>query len=78
MKIDRTVAMSASRAATEGEGSDLVRIAVSSEAPYERFFGIEILRHSATSVDMTRLGDGRHPLLLNHDTEKQIGVVKKA
>ena len=54
----------------------LFEIAISSEAPYERFFGIEILRHDAESIDLTRLGDGRHPLLLNHDPEKQIGVVR--
>jgi HK97 family phage major capsid protein len=57
---------------------DLVEIAISSEAPYERWFGIEILRHSADAIDMTRLGDGRHPLLLNHDTDNQIGVIQKA
>lgn len=54
----------------------LLDIAISSETPYERWFGIEILRHSADAIDMTRLGDGRHPLLLNHDTGDQIGVVK--
>ena len=55
----------------------MFEIAISSEAPYERFFGIEILRHDADAVDMTRLGDGRHPLLLNHDTAQQIGVVRE-
>lgn len=55
---------------------DLTEIAISSEAPYERWFGVEVLRHSKESVDLSRLGDGRHPLLLNHDTGNQIGVVK--
>jgi HK97 family phage major capsid protein len=59
------------RAAKDGE----IELAISSEAPYERWFGIEVLRHSADSVDLTRLGDGRHPMLLNHDTERQIGVI---
>lgn len=59
------------RAAKDGE----IELAISSEAPYERWFGIEVLRHSPDSVDLTRLGDGRHPLLLNHDTERQIGVI---
>ena len=53
-------------------------LAISSEAPYERFFGIEILKHSKSAVDLSRLADGRHPLLLGHDTEKQIGVIKRA
>ncbi len=57
---------------------DLVEMSVSSEAPYERWFGIEILRHSPEAVDLTRLADGRHPLLVGHDTEKQVGVLKKA
>ncbi|MBU0752370.1 MAG: phage major capsid protein [Gammaproteobacteria bacterium] len=56
----------------------LVEIAISSEAPYERFFGIEVLRHTAAAIDMTRIGDGRHPLLLNHDTDAQIGAIKSA
>ena len=51
-------------------------LAISSEAPYERWFGIEILSHDPTAVDLSRLGDGRHPLLLNHCTDDQIGVVK--
>ena len=55
-----------------------VEIAISSEAPYERWFGIEVLRHTADSVDMTRIADSRHPLLLNHNTDTQIGVVKSA
>lgn len=61
-----------------GGDTGLIEIAISSEAPYERFFGIEILRHTAEAIDMTRLGDGRHPLLLNHDTCSQIGVIKTA
>ena len=74
-RFERTCDATASRAA---EGDDLVEMSISSEAPYERFFGIEILRHTADSVDLTRLGDGRHPLLLGHDHERQIGVVKRA
>lgn len=57
-------------------GDGLIEIAISSETPYERWFGVEILRHTPDAIDMTRLGDGRHPLLLNHDTDSQIGVVK--
>lgn len=71
-RFDRTATFS--RAAPGEDG--LVEIAISSEAPYERWFGIEILSHKAEAVDLSRLADGRHPLLLGHDTEKQIGVVK--
>ena len=53
-----------------------VELAFSSEEPYERWWGIEILDHSEGSVNLERLNDGRHPLLLNHITEDQIGVVE--
>ena len=74
-QFQRTVDAAASRAA---EGDDLIEMSISSEAPYERFFGIEILRHTPESIDLSRLADGRHPLLLGHDHERQIGVVKRA
>jgi HK97 family phage major capsid protein len=75
-RFDRTCDATARRAA-EGE-DDIVEMSISSEAPYERFFGIEILRHNVDSIDLSRLADGRHPLLLGHDHERQIGVVKRA
>jgi HK97 family phage major capsid protein len=53
-----------------------VALACSSEEPYRRWWGVEILDHAPESVDLTRLGDGRHPLLLGHDWDKQIGVVE--
>lgn len=76
MQFKRTVEAAAKRAG--GEGEDLVEMSISSEAPYERWFGIEILRHSPESVDLSRLSDGRHPFLVGHDTEKQVGVIKRA
>lgn len=75
MQLKRTTAASAKRA--EGDNS-LIDLAISSEAPYERWFGIEILSHDPAAVDMTRIADGRHPLLLNHCTDDQIGVIKEA
>lgn len=53
-----------------------VGLACSSEEPYRRWWGVEILDHSAGSIDLSRLADGRHPLLLEHDWSKQIGVVE--
>lgn len=52
-----------------------VTLAFSSETPYERSFGIEILDHDAKSIRLGRLLDGG-PLLLNHDDGRQIGVVE--
>ena len=53
-----------------------VRMAVSSEAPVERSFGIEVLEHSAEAIDLSFLNSGRAPLLLDHDPEQQIGVIE--
>ena len=43
----------------------------------ERVFGNEVLEHSAEAVDLHRVNDGA-PLLLEHDREKQIGVIERA
>jgi HK97 family phage major capsid protein/HK97 family phage prohead protease len=53
-----------------------VDIAVSSELPVERSFGKEILVHEGNAIDMAFLASGRAPLLLDHDMEKQIGVIE--
>jgi HK97 family phage major capsid protein len=59
------------------EGDDgLVEMSISSDAPYERWYGIEILSHEKKAIDLSRLKDGRHPLLLGHDVDRQIGVIK--
>lgn len=51
-----------------------VDVAFSSEAPVQRWFGIEVLDHSPGAADLTRLNNGG-ALLDNHDTDCQIGVV---
>lgn len=53
-----------------------VSIAVSSELPVERSFGKEILVHEQDAIDMAFLASGRAPLLLDHDMERQIGVIE--
>lgn len=53
-----------------------VELAFSSELPVERYFGMEILDHEPSSIRLGRLSDGG-PLLLNHDTDEQIGVVER-
>lgn len=57
--------------------SRTVELAFSSEEPYRRWFGIEILDHSGKSADLSRLNN-RHPLLLDHNPSKQIGVIESA
>ncbi len=48
-----------------------------SEAPVERYYGMEVLNMDAKSMDLTRLNDGA-PLLYQHDADKIVGVVQKA
>ena len=53
-----------------------VRVGVSSEEPVKRDFGMEVMSHKAEHMDLKFLNSGRAPLLLDHDLEKQIGVVE--
>jgi len=57
------------------EDARTVEISFSSEAPVERYFGIEILDHSAGSVILDRMNNGG-AFLVNHDTDDQVGVVE--
>jgi HK97 family phage prohead protease len=48
-----------------------------SEAPVERYYGMEVLNMDAKSMDLARLNDGA-PLLYQHDADRIVGVVQKA
>lgn len=61
--------------ATRSKGG-AIEMAISSELPVERIFGNEVLLHSPDAIDLSRLNDGRHPLLLNHDPSDQVGVME--
>jgi HK97 family phage major capsid protein len=58
--------------AESGESQDPNRIAVgfSSEEPYERWWGFEILSHAPEHVDLSRLQNGA-PFLLGHETDER-------
>ena len=58
------------------EDNRRVRLALTSETPVSRSFGLEILDHSPSSIDDSFMSQGRAPLLLDHDMTKQIGVVE--
>ena len=62
------------RAAVD-ETARTVELAFSSEAPYERFWGVEILDHTPAAVNLERLASAA-PLLVNHDTDDQVGVIE--
>jgi HK97 family phage major capsid protein len=51
-------------------------MSIASAEPYERWWGVEILDMAPASIRATRLGQGA-PLLLNHDTRDQIGVIER-
>lgn len=55
-----------------------VELSFSSEEPYERWWGIEILGHKTGEVDMSWMASGRAPFLSNHRTDTQIGVLPRA
>lgn len=53
-----------------------VEVAFSSDTPYERWFGNEILMHGTDNVDLARLKSGG-PLLVDHDSRDHVGVIKE-
>lgn len=64
--------------AIEGEGNERkYRLSFSSEEPYERWFGPEILSHADGAADLARLND-MGVVLFNHDTDKVLGRVLRA
>lgn len=48
---------------------------LSSEEPYERAFGLEVLEHSESAIDLSRAAHGL-PLLLYHDATRPVGMVE--
>ena len=59
------------------EEARTVELSFSSEEPYSRWFGEEILGHEATEVRLGRLHDGA-PLLFNHDRDAHLGIIEEA
>ena len=52
-----------------------VELAFSSETPYERWWGVEILDNTSPAVRLGRLSSAG-PLLMDHDTRDQVGVIE--
>ncbi|MFO0433338.1 MAG: phage major capsid protein [bacterium] len=59
-------------------GRATLSFSASSEEPYERWFGIEVLDHGKGAVRMARFERGAVPLLFNHNWDDPIGMVKSA
>lgn len=70
---DLAIDRAASSAITDDDRT--VEVAFSSEEPYERYFGIEILDHSPSAVRLGRLQNGG-AVLVDHDTRDHVGVVE--
>lgn len=62
--------------AVEDENSRSVVLSFSSEEPYQRWFGTEILDHSEGACDLSRLEE-IGVLLFNHNTDRVIGKITK-
>lgn len=62
---------------TRDDESELYEVAFSSESPYRRWFGDEVLSHDKDAVDLSRLNNSA-PLLVNHDRSDQVGVLESA
>lgn len=69
-------AINAQIRAVEDENSRRVVLSFSSEEPYMRFFGLEILDHSEGACDLSRLSEVG-VLLFNHNTDRVIGKIEK-
>lgn len=63
-----------SRAAID-ESARTVELAFSSEEPYDRYWGREVLDHTKKSVRLGRLKAGG-PLLCDHDARDHVGVIE--
>ena len=75
---DRQTIVAATIRSMEGEGNERkFTLSFSSEEPYERWYGLEILDHSPGAVDLTRLNE-IGCLLFNHNRDKVIGKVNRA
>lgn len=64
-------------ASPEEKNSRRRTISFSSEAPYRRFYGMEILDHGDGAVDLSRL-NSVGVVLFNHDVDKVVGRVIRA
>lgn len=70
--------MNCSIRAMEGEGNERkFRLSFSSEEPYERWFGTEILEHKEGSVDLSRM-NSIGCVLFNHNKDRVIAKVHRA
>jgi len=73
---ERVTRSDAMEARVESVDDRRVSMSISSESPVQRSYGDEVLDHKPESIDLSFINSGRAPLLLDHDPEKQIGVIE--
>lgn len=62
---------------SDSENERVITLSFSSEEPYERYFGPEILDHQDGAIDMSRL-QSIGCVLFNHNRDSVIGKIRKA
>jgi lambda family phage portal protein/HK97 family phage prohead protease len=78
-RMTRQAQITASGSLTrDGAEQRTFELAFSSEEPVDRWFGVEVLDHDPSSVDLSFAGSQRAPLLFNHDPDRIIGRVVSA
>lgn len=61
----------------EANDDRIVELSFSSEEPYERWFGTEILCHDDGCINLDRFNNGFGTLLFNHDRDAVVGHIDK-
>lgn len=78
-KLDRqyrNVGVFATRETVLDDAARIVKnVSVSSDEPYERYYGTEILLHDKENIDLSRVDQAAAPLLYNHDRNKFLGKI---
>ena len=74
--LQRDVTAASIRAVNEGENNRTFELSFSSEEPCEMWFGTEILDHSESAVDLSRM-ENMGIVLFNHDRNKVVGKVTR-
>lgn len=74
-KLQRELPIDLARSKSENKNEK--QLSFSSAEPYQRYFGLEILDHSESAVDLSRL-NSIGTMLFNHDYDNVIGRIDKA
>lgn len=76
MKLPRQIRASVPKEITIDSESRTMDFSFSSEEPYERYWGIEVLSHKSGAMKHERVSMKAVPLLWNHDPDAVIGMVE--